>query len=155
MSRGTQKRFGALVGLSAGLITLVLMTAGAAPVDRGPSKEPGPSPASGIVKIGSPAVIEGPGILSIEALGRTLVKARPGLEQCYAEVLRRNRSTRGQVTAQLHIQSDGLLIGLSLFHNTAGDDTGRCVVEQLRTLRFPAPQGGHIVVVCPISFQPR
>jgi hypothetical protein len=106
----------------------------------------------GIVNIGWPTAIDGPGLLSMEAIGQTLAKTRGGIERCYAGVLRRDRSKQGRVTVNMNIQADGRLIGLSLFDNQAGEEVGGCIFESLKTLRFPRPTGGHVVVSCPFEF---
>ena len=109
----------------------------------------------GVIMIGEPLTVDGTGRLSSETIANTLSKARPAMEKCYAKVLRRNPAKHGRLTVRINIQGDGILLGLSVFENTAGPELERCVVEGLKGLRFPPPSGGRLIVACPFLFHNR
>lgn len=75
---------------------------------------------------------------------------------CYERALMSNPALSGALTVKFVIARDGSVSTASVRTSTLGDSTiERCITDRIRTLQFPQPNGGGIVIVTyPFVFTP-
>jgi hypothetical protein len=105
------------------------------------------------VRVGATAV---PGGLPPVLIQRTMRANFDHLRECYVAGLARDRKLTGKIILRFVIGRDGGVLQASATDGTAMPDAAviDCVLEQLRSFRFPAPEGGIVTVVYPIVFAP-
>lgn len=76
---------------------------------------------------------------------------------CYDQGLARDASLAGRITVEFTIGTTGVVTTASVLTSTMGDtQVEQCVVERVRRMRFPAPNGGGTVSVrYPFTFSTR
>jgi hypothetical protein len=104
---------------------------------------------------GSGCVFSTYGRLPPEAIRRVVQDNHGRFRGCYERGIERNPALHGRVETQFVIGRDGAVT----FAVDAGSDLPdravvRCVVEVFRDLSFPAPAGGTVGVVYPLTFSP-
>lgn len=93
------------------------------------------------------------GSLDKSIISRVVRRSLPRLRHCYETQLRRNPNLDGTVVARFAIDGQGAVINASAQGINATMET--CVVGVLKTLRFPKPPSGGLVVVSyPLVFKP-
>jgi TonB family protein len=95
------------------------------------------------------------GTLEAEVIQSVIHAEYAQFRLCYEDGLRRNRGLSGRVSARFAIDESGAVTRVS----NAGSDLPdsavvSCVLRAFTTLRFPAPVGGTVTVVYPVTFQP-
>lgn len=76
------------------------------------------------------------------------------LTACYTQALTRDHRAEGNVTFELVIGHEGQVADLTVREATLHDCPAiHCMVDQLRTLAFPAPVGRSVRVIYPIRYE--
>jgi hypothetical protein len=95
------------------------------------------------------------GRMAPEAIQTTIRAQRARFSHCYEAGLARNSKLTGRLAIRFVIGIDGRVTSAALAENTLPDcEVTRCVRDEFRSFRFPAPQGGSVVVVYPLVFEP-
>jgi hypothetical protein len=95
------------------------------------------------------------GRLPPEVIQRIVRQNFGRLRMCYENGLRKIPNLRGRVAVRFVIGKQGdVTIAASGNSDLPDPATVNCVVNAFRTLRFPAPEGGIVTVLYPISFAP-
>jgi len=89
------------------------------------------------------------------ALKRAFNKHNGAMRKCYERVLKMEPGLEGKVKLTVKIGSDGKVDwakakGRSLNHPKVND----CMEQQARTIKFPEPSGGAVIVANPYTFTP-
>jgi hypothetical protein len=128
----------------------LVLEPGAAP-RRGPPPED--ALAEGPVDDPSSCVDPAVARLSRPAVHDIVSSSFDGLKACYAQALTRNHSATGTVTFEFVIGQEGKVAEARARDATLQDcDAIRCMLEQFRTLEFPAPVGRSVRVLYPINY---
>lgn len=112
--------------------------------------------ASALCALSQPAAAQPSGRLGPEVIQRVV---RGGLARfrrdCYEPALRTNRNLRGRVAVRFVIGRDGNVITAANGGNNLPDGgVVSCYVQRFSSLRFPQPDGGHVVVTYPVMLTP-
>lgn len=91
-----------------------------------------------------------------EAIQGVMRRANPRVRACYERRLRLRPDLSGTVRVRFVVGRGGVVQSVDASEDTTGDaELGVCVVDVVRTLRFPEPRGGGVVsVTYPFAFQP-
>jgi TonB family protein len=87
------------------------------------------------------------GALSQDEVGRVVRAALPRVRHCYERALGPDPELTGKLAARFTIGGDGRVADADADESSLPEAVDRCVVDVVRTLRFPAPRGGGVVVV--------
>jgi len=107
-----------------------------------------------------PAVVAGMaavrGSLSREVIRRVIRRHINRVRYCYERQLQSEPSLEGRLTIRFTIAATGNSQSAAAVADTLGSGAVQsCVVQVVRTMRFPAPNGGGVVVVSyPFVFRP-
>jgi hypothetical protein len=78
-----------------------------------------------------------------------------GIRGCYERALRNNPTLSGRLTVRFTIGTSGRVTGApSTSGLSVAPDVGACVVNRVRGLVFPAPEGGAVEFSFPFNFAP-
>ena len=96
------------------------------------------------------------GSLPRDAIRRVIRQHINRVRFCYERALAQDASLQGRITIQFIVAANGHVQSAAATSDTVGSGSVQsCVVQVVRTLRFPAPSGGGIVVVTyPFVFNP-
>lgn len=129
--------------------TFLAACAPAAPVEAPlPSAaQPAKRPRENLVGIGK---------LAPEIIQRTVRSEFSRFRRCYEGGLQREPHLRGKALTRFVIAEDGSVRNAETDPQSDLPDraTLECIASEFGKLRFQAPQGGEVVVVYPISFDP-
>lgn len=119
------------------------------PVDPATSK-PAQGPKSHI-EMRPPSVR---GALSRAVVVRTVRNRIGDIKFCHRHALARRGDLSGSLTLDFRIKADGTLEHVEILGSNLGDDGfHRCILDAVRTVKFPAPRdAGPVRVTYPISF---
>jgi hypothetical protein len=129
----------------------LVLTPGAAP-RRGAAPQDSlvEGPVEGPASCVDPAVAR----LSRPAVRDIVSTSFDGLKSCYAQALMRDHAATGTVTFEFVIGQEGKVADARAREATLQDcDAIRCMLEQFRSLEFPAPVGRSVRVLYPINYQ--
>jgi hypothetical protein len=88
------------------------------------------------------------GELDESAVRTRLSRDRFVLQQCYLAELERSPETRGELSLQFTVASNGEVIAaVSRGNYTGSERLNRCVLDKIREWTFPAPETGRVAVV--------
>lgn len=74
---------------------------------------------------------------------------------CYNEGLARDPKLAGRVAVNFVIGPDGHVISATIQQGLGDDDVDQCLVEHVKTWKFPAPGGGgNVIITYPFNFTP-
>jgi hypothetical protein len=77
----------------------------------------------------------------------------PQVRACYERQLRNEPELRGQITMRFTVGAGGRVVGAEAVVNSTGSDAlAACVSSNLRTWRFPEPEGGPVAFEYPFRF---
>ncbi len=124
--------------------------------------EPAPTPpaerdtaadSAGPVGDGGKAVVTG--ALPMEVIRRIVHRNHSRIRFCYEKRLAEKPDLAGNVTVKFIISGTGQVQMAAVSHSTAGDpELEQCVSTAVRSMSFPAPEGGGIVIVTyPFEFK--
>lgn len=98
--------------------------------------------------------VEATGTLPAETIKRIIRANFPRFRQCYESGLKKDPGLRGTVVTRFIIDTTGATESASYSGGSLGDASVQsCVVGVYRTLSFPEPQSGKVMVTYPIDFQ--
>jgi hypothetical protein len=83
-----------------------------------------------------------------QAIERNLHK----IQSCYDKQLQATPGLNGTITTNFAINTNGVVTRASA---TGLDDVDDCVASVIKTIEFPKPDKGSVVVVYPFTFAPR
>ncbi len=88
------------------------------------------------------------GEIDENAVRTRLSRDRFAFRDCYIEELERSPETRGELSLQFTVASNGEVVAaVSRANYTGSDRLSRCVLGQIREWTFPAPETGRVAVV--------
>ncbi len=94
------------------------------------------------------------GRLPPEIIKRIIRANFPRLRACYEQGLKRDPTLKGTVSVRFIISASGAVESASSAGGTMTDKpVSDCVLGVYRTLSFPEPEGGKVMVTYPIDFQ--
>jgi TonB family protein len=87
---------------------------------------------------------------------RTIVRAHlDEVRGCYNEGLGRDPKLAGRVAVTFVIGPDGHVASAQIEEGIGDDGVERCLVERVKTWKFPAPVGGgNVIISYPFNFRP-
>lgn len=78
-----------------------------------------------------------------------------GIQHCYEKKLKRNPDLKGKIVVHFVIHSGGKVIEASVVENSTGDpELAACILEQIKSIRFPQAEGGDTAVTYPFILAP-
>lgn len=85
-----------------------------------------------------------------------MTSAQPAIQQCYADVLQKNRKARGMMVVNFRAAPDsGQFDQISVGHDEPNDPALRqCVIAEVGKLKLETPQRASVQIAYPINFQP-
>jgi TonB family protein len=124
-------------------------------VGRGPGSGPGVG-----IDVGLPGQKRGPAIrgggrpiqmgdgLSKDEIARVIRSALPRFKFCYEKELQADPNLAGKAAVYFTIAPNGAVADASLKETSLGNNkVESCLTQVMRSLKFPAPKGGGVVVV--------
>lgn len=106
------------------------------------------------IKMFEPGDVSTTGKLPAETIKRIIRANFPRFRQCYEAGLKKDPGLRGTVIARFIIDTTGATESASYSGGTLPDASVQsCVVGVYRTLSFPEPESGKVMVSYPIDFQ--
>ena len=95
--------------------------------------------------------------LSKEEIGAVIRRSLPRFKYCYEKRLEDHWSLSGKVVVSFAVAPSGSVATASVAETSMNDlEVEACVVKVMRTLKFPQPKNGGVVVVTyPFVFQSR
>lgn len=93
------------------------------------------------------------GLLDTRAVIYVVRHYLPQVRACYERQLRNEPGLRGQITMRFTVGAGGRITDTSVVVNSTGSDPlATCVASNLRTWRFPEPEGGAVSFEYPFRF---
>jgi hypothetical protein len=88
---------------------------------------------------------------------RLIEKILPRIRRCYErELMKGKKKLSGKITAQWNIKPNGRVSGARIKVNTLGSPkVAKCVLKEIKRIRFPKPKGGSVEIVYPFIFASR
>ena len=87
---------------------------------------------------------------------RVMKSRRGAFKFCYQRSLQMNPSLSGKIVTRFRINEEGKVTNAIVLSNTMGDrNVPKCLVSNVKKLKFPRPQGGQCEVRWPFNFQSR
>lgn len=141
-----------------GLVTLLAVSLlGSAPADQAPGEAVSNAAESLVVDTSavSPPVLVRHGALDPEKVRGVVSSHREELRSCYERAVLENPSLEGTCTLRIVIAGDGSVGTTSLQGSTLRSvSLGRCLLQLVRTWRFPPPTDGKTAAVdYPLAFR--
>ena len=101
--------------------------------------------AKGKMTMGSPVIM---GALDKSLIDKVIKQNQAKFAYCYQRELVKNPELKGKVTLNFTISKTGS-VAKSSTHNTTLSNAAAeaCMNQQMKTLKFPEPKGGGIVIV--------
>ncbi len=94
------------------------------------------------------------GSLSREAI-QGVIRKNTAIQRCFEQALRKQPKLAGKVTVSFVIGAQGSVTSASVQNSTVSSTAlERCVVDRVRSFRFPKPTGGAVAVAYPFVFAP-
>jgi hypothetical protein len=94
-----------------------------------------------------------PGVLHSSIVREIIGRSMDSLRACYTRALREEPELAGRVTVGFVIGAYGSVRAARVEDTSLPDEVGSCLVDQVRTLRFPTPEGGNVPLSYTFSFQ--
>lgn len=100
--------------------------------------------------------ITGTGTVSKSLIEEVLSRRLPEFRQCYQAVLEESPDVSGRLTMEWVVSETGRVVNVKeIASDTGRSDLARCIRREIRTLQFPKPSGGPIIIQYPIIFSVR
>lgn len=109
----------------------------------------------GVVKQAPPAALQaaGSGRLSRAQIQKVINEHVAQVQACYERNLMRDHSLAGKVTFDWVIAESGSVASARVRSSTmAGSSVSACILQEIRSWTFPAPEGGTVAVTYPFIF---
>ncbi|HOX45846.1 MAG TPA: AgmX/PglI C-terminal domain-containing protein [Myxococcota bacterium] len=92
---------------------------------------------------------------SREDIKKVVQRRVGGIKSCYEARLKRNPELKGKVVVKFVIHPGGKVLEADVIENTTGDsDLAACIAAKVKSIRFPAAEGGETVVTYPFILAP-
>ena len=101
-----------------------------------------------------PARSEHPGPFTSESVRQVVVQALGDLRTCYSRALREHSGLEGRLTVSIVIGFSGRVLSTRVSESTLPPEVGSCIVGQVCSLDFPAPEGGRVPFTYSFYFRP-
>lgn len=105
------------------------------------------------IAVGRPIVV---GTLSMDIIRRVIHGHRDQIRYCYARELTRQPDLSGKLTVKFTISTAGYVqqaaVSANALHHAALE---RCILQKVRSWKFPEPRGGIVIVNYPFILRPR
>ncbi len=98
------------------------------------------------VDLKSPAKTAGTGKLNSDSLSRTIQRYSGRIQRCYERQLKVDSEASGKVVVNFTIGEAGRVTQAKSVTNSVGGSAGSCVAGVIKSLRFPRPKGGNVIV---------
>jgi hypothetical protein len=122
---------------------------------RAKARRAGGREAKPAIRPSSPGVRRIAGGLPRQLISQVVGRKRGAIGACYRKGLASNPGLKGRVLVKLVIGSSGVVTSATDAGSSLPDRrVVACIVGQMRTLAFPAPQGGNATVVYPFDLGP-
>lgn len=122
-----------------------------APPEGPPAREPKPAE-PGIAPTGAPTR----GTLPKAVIDEKLKAATPAVQACYARALKTKPELRGSVVVNFVVGSDGKVAYAEAVEEDdalADAPTVECILNEIRKLVFPEPNGGRVFINYPFKLE--
>jgi len=87
---------------------------------------------------------------------RVMKSRRGAFKFCYQRSLQMNPSLTGKIVTRFRINDEGSVTNALVLSNTMDDrNVPKCLIANVKKLKFPRPQGGECEVRWPFNFQSR
>jgi hypothetical protein len=87
---------------------------------------------------------------------RVMKSRRGAFKFCYQRSLQMNPSLTGKIVTRFRINDEGSVTNAIVLSNTMDDrNVPKCLISNVKKLKFPRPQGGQCEVRWPFNFQSR
>ena len=107
-----------------------------------------------IVDVRPPLEFVDSGFLSASAIQEVVRRHRRGIRNCYESQLTRHPALEGRIVVNWTIDFDGTVSRRAIEANTTDSrELAQCLLQEVRRMRFPEPDGGLVVVAFPFTFQ--
>jgi hypothetical protein len=95
------------------------------------------------------------GFLMPDVLRRILRTSFSRLGRCYYKALEKDASLKGSIVVEFKIDAMGSVYAASAIGGTLGDATVKtCVAGVYKSLSFPEPEGGQVIVTHTTMYAP-
>ena len=103
-----------------------------------------------------PPQVSSQGSLSPDDIRATISKDGAKVGKCYQDELTKNKDLRGRVHVTFVVEIDGSVAAVKVRKNSLKNTAvEQCVVDYVKALAFPKPQGdGMVIVNYPFNFNP-
>jgi len=94
------------------------------------------------------------GDLDFDDVSRVISDNIGGVKFCYELGLKRNPSLTGKAEIEFTIGENGRVVSARVVSSTLNDSrVESCILRKVRSMRFPAPEGGKVTVKYPFVFE--
>jgi TonB family protein len=87
-------------------------------------------------------------------LARTLSRRSGAIRFCYNRRLQANHELKGRVVVRMTVGASGSVIGASSSGSMPDQKVHKCVLKEMRKLKFRPPEGGQCVIRKAFTFKP-
>ncbi|MGM0574833.1 MAG: TonB family protein [Myxococcota bacterium] len=102
------------------------------------------------VRGGTMGAMTGTGRVDKKAIARVFSRRKRAIQYCYEKALKVNENVKGKVTIKFTIGPAGRITNVSIVTNSTGDASiGQCIMNKVKTWRFPPPEGGSVTATFP------
>ncbi|MFB6373137.1 MAG: AgmX/PglI C-terminal domain-containing protein [Bradymonadaceae bacterium] len=98
------------------------------------------------VDLKSPERTAGRGSLDSGSIRNVIKRYASRIQRCYERQLKKDNSAGGKVIVSFTIGRAGRVTTSSSKTDTVGGGVGQCVADVIKSLRFPRPDGGEVMV---------
>ena len=87
----------------------------------------------------------GTGKVDHGGVSKVFSRRKKAIQHCYEKGLQKNNSLSGKVVIKFTIGPAGRVTTISVVTNSTGDSSvGQCIVDKVKTWKFPQPEGGSV-----------
>lgn len=93
------------------------------------------------------------GSLAPVQVKKALVARKADVKACYHALLEKNKKASGKVVLRFTVGLDGKVEEVvTMDATTLPDETAKCIADVVRSIQFPAPEGGKASITYPWEF---
>ena len=87
-------------------------------------------------------------------LARTLSRRSGAIRFCYNRRLQANHELKGRVVVRMTVGASGRVVSASASGSMPDSKVTKCVLKEMRKLKFRPPEGGQCVIRKAFTFKP-